>query len=88
MVFGGNECLACSALHPSYFLPYFSLIGFKVGGVNAEKGVSYGIHKARLLTYAMGEWGICSARQVVWQNGQRSVSFQFMAYKGLGICRR
>ena len=22
---GGNECLACSALHPSCFLPYFSL---------------------------------------------------------------
>ena len=63
---GGNECLACSALHPSCFLPYFSLIGFKVGGVNAEKGVSCGVHKAKLLTYAMGEWGICSARLVVW----------------------
>ena len=62
MVFGGNEFLACSVLHPSCFLPYFSLIGFKVGGVNAEKGVSCGVHKARLLTYAMGEWGICSAR--------------------------
>ena len=38
MVFGCNECLACSVFHPSCFLPYFSLIGFKVGGVNAEKG--------------------------------------------------
>lgn len=66
MVFGGNECLACSALHPSYFLPYFSLIGFKVGGVNAEKGVSCGGHKVGWITYAMGEWGICSARLVVW----------------------
>lgn len=62
MVFGGNECLACSVFRPSYFLPYFSLIGFKVGGVNAEKGGSCGVHKAKLLTYAMGEWGICSAR--------------------------
>lgn len=66
MVFGCNECLACSVFHPSCFLPYFSLIGIKVGGVNAEKGVRCGIHKARLLTYAMVEWGICSARQVVW----------------------
>ena len=66
MVFGGNEFLACSVLHPSCFLPYISLIGFKVSGVNAEKGVSCGVHKAKLLTYAMGEWGICSARLVVW----------------------
>lgn len=61
MVFGGNECLACSALHPSYFLPYFSLIGFKVGGVNAEKGVSCGGHKVGWITCVMGEWGTCSA---------------------------
>ena len=38
MVFGGNEFLACSVLHPSCFLLYISLIGFKVGGVNVEKG--------------------------------------------------
>lgn len=60
-----------SAWHVWFFIhhvscPIFSLIGFKVGGVNAEKGVSCGVHKARLLTYAVGEWGICSARLVVW----------------------
>ena len=65
MVFGGNEFLACSVLHPSCFLPFFSAIGVKVGGVNLEKGGSCGVHKARLLTYEMGEWGTCSARQAV-----------------------
>lgn len=61
MVFGGNEFLACSVLHPSCFLPYFSLIGFKVGGVNVEKGGSCGGHKVGWITCVMGEWGTCSA---------------------------
>ena len=64
MVFGGTSSWHVRFFihHPSCFLPYFSLIGFKVGGVNAEKGVSCGVDKVGLLTYAMGEWGICSVR--------------------------
>ena len=39
------------------FLPYLGLIGFKIGVVNEEEGVTRGVHKARWLTFAMGERG-------------------------------
>lgn len=43
------------------FLPYRGLIGFNIGGVNEEEGVTHGVHKVRWLTYAMGERGTCCA---------------------------
>ena len=43
------------------FLPYRGLIGFNIGGINEEEGVRRGVHKARWLTFAMGERGTCCA---------------------------
>ena len=43
------------------FLPYRGLIGFNIGGINEEEGVTHGVHKVRWLTYATGERGACCA---------------------------